>query len=819
MLGTPAYMSPEQAEMSGLDIDTRSDIYSLGVLLYELLTGTTPLEAEQLRAAGYAEMQRLIREQDPPRPSTRLSSLGDSAAVMAGNRGLDVRQLAKILAGDLDWVAMKALEKDRNRRYSTPGTFAEDIERYLRHDAILARPPSRAYRIRKFARRNRAAVFTAAAMTALLLAGTAVSTWQAVRATRAETAATAAATAEGKAKGEAVIAAVAERQAKEDAVAREAEAKAREAETKAVLAFVENRIIAAARPGRQEGGLGREVTLRKAIEAALPSVVQSFPNQPLIEARLRQTLGKSFYYLNDPKTALEQAVAARALYSRHRGPDDPDTLTSMNLQAACYESQGQTAQALKLREETLALRQARLGPDHPETLKSMNNLAVSYYHLGRYAECLKLHEETLALRKAKLGPDDPETLGSMENLATIYSDLGRHREALKLNEETLALRKAKLGPDHPETLNSMGDLAVKYQHLGRLPDALRLQEQTLALQKTNLGPDHSDTLRTMTNLANCYNLLGRWGDAIKLDEETLALKKAKLGPDHPYTLVSMLNLADHYQELNRQTDALNLSLQALPLCRAKLGPDHPNTLKIMILLAATYDALGRHAEALKLNQETLALCKAKLGPDHPDTLTNMHNLANCYAALGRPADALGLHQQTLALRKAKLGSDHRDTLLSMQAVAASLVAVHRGAEAVPVIDECVRLAAGKFVDPRMIPEVFDLRFRHFEKTKDATCCRQTAELWDKLNRTDHDSLYKAACFRAATASLLRAADKSPEAAREVDAESNRAMIRLRQAVAAGYKDAAHMKKDIDLDSVRGREDFKKLVANLERNTN
>jgi tetratricopeptide (TPR) repeat protein len=281
----------------------------------------------------------------------------------------------------------------------------------------------------------------------------------------------------------------------------------------------------------------------------------------------------------------------------------------------------------------------------------------------------------------------------------------------------------------------------------------------------------------------------------------------------------MLNLADHYQELNRQTDALNLSLQALPLCRAKLGPDHPNTLKIMILLAATYDALGRHAEALKLNQETLALCKAKLGPDHPDTLTNMHNLANCYAALGRPADALGLHQQTLALRKAKLGSDHRDTLLSMQAVAASLVAVHRGAEAVPVIDECVRLAAGKFVDPRMIPEVFDLRFRHFEKTKDATCCRQTAELWDKLNRTDHDSLYKAACFRAATASLLRAADKSPEAAREVDAESNRAMIRLRQAVAAGYKDAAHMKKDIDLDSVRGREDFKKLVANLERNTN
>jgi serine/threonine protein kinase len=179
MIGTPAYMSPEQAEMSGLDIDTRSDVYSLGVLLYELLTGTTPLEGKRLRAAGYAEMQRLIREEEAPRPSTRLSSLGDSATVMAGNRGLDVRRLVQLLAGDLDWVVMKALEKDRNRRYSTPGNFAEDVERYLRREAILARPPSAVYKLRKFAQRNRAAVLTAAAVAAALLAGTAAATYSA----------------------------------------------------------------------------------------------------------------------------------------------------------------------------------------------------------------------------------------------------------------------------------------------------------------------------------------------------------------------------------------------------------------------------------------------------------------------------------------------------------------------------------------------------------------------------------------------------------------------------------------------------------------
>jgi WD40 repeat protein/serine/threonine protein kinase len=171
MVGTPAYMSPEQAEMSGLDIDTRSDIYALGVLLYELLTGTTPLESKRLREAGYAEMQRMIREDEPPRPSTRLSSLGGEATVLAGNRGTDVKHLAQLLRGDLDWIVMKALEKDRNRRYETPGAFAADVQRFLHNEAILARPPSALYRLRKFARRNRAVVLTAALGALLLLLG------------------------------------------------------------------------------------------------------------------------------------------------------------------------------------------------------------------------------------------------------------------------------------------------------------------------------------------------------------------------------------------------------------------------------------------------------------------------------------------------------------------------------------------------------------------------------------------------------------------------------------------------------------------------
>ncbi len=498
-LGTPAYMSPEQARGEVAALGPATDVYSLGATLYTLLAGRSPVQGR------------------------------DTAAVLEKVRRGDwqpTRQVKPSVPAVLDAVCRKAMALRPADRYASALDLAADVERWLADEPAAAYREPWNVKAGRWLRRHRqlvtgvAALLFAAVPLSLLLAANRQAALRQVE------------------ESERVI-----REERDRAEAGEKTANEEAAVTRASLGFVEDKVFAAARPRGPKGGLGAGVTIRRAVEAALPFVEQSFQQQPLIEARLRMTLGISFWHLGEDKIAAAQFQAARRIYAAHRGADHPDTLWSMRDLANSYEALGRHAEAAKLHEETLARYKATLGAGHPDTLHSMHNLANSYAALGRHAEALQLREQTLALRQATLGPDDPATLHSMHNLANSYLALGRHAEAVKLHEETLALRRAKLGPDHPDTLHSMHNLANSYAALGRHAEALQLREQTLARRQATLEADHPDTLTSMNNLAISYAALGRHAEALKLDEETLALRQGKLGPDHPDTLLSMYNIA------------------------------------------------------------------------------------------------------------------------------------------------------------------------------------------------------------------------------------------------------------------------------------
>jgi len=603
VVGTVEYMSPEQASFNQLDVDTRSDIYSLGVLLYELLTGGPPFGRAEVETVGLLETLRLIREQDPPRPSTRLST-ADGLPALASNRGTEPKRLAALVRGELDWIVMKALEKDRNRRYATAHDLALDLRRYLANEPVAAGPPGRGYRVRKFVRRHRGPVAAAAAVLLSLVGGITGTAWGLVGAKHARQAESERAQGESLAKIEAQSAATA-------AKAAQVTAEKREAETTAVLKFVENQILSATRPKGQAGGLGGDVSLRQAIKAAVPFVDGSFAKEPVIEARLRMTLGSSFVYLGETKSATEQLLKARTLYSQQLGPDHPDTLRCANNLAATYRADGRFAEALRLNEETLALRRAKLGPEHTDTLWSCTALANSYEDLGRDAEALRLREETLAVQQRKFGRDHPDTLMSMNNLANSYIALRRYDEALRLHEETFARRKATLGPDHPDTLVSMLNVGSSYRHHRRHADALRLYEETLARQKLQLDPDHPHLLLTMSNVAISYADQGRHEDALRLRTETLALRERKLGPDHPDTLMSMNHLANSYAVLGRHEEALRVREELLTRQTTRLGADHPDTLQTMSVIARILVRLDRGADAVLVIDDLLKLASGQ----------------------------------------------------------------------------------------------------------------------------------------------------------------------------------------------------------------
>jgi Flp pilus assembly protein TadD len=655
-------MAPEQAEPMGERVDTRTDVYSLGVVLYELLVGALPFDWEKVASQGFDRVRKTILDEEPPRPSTRLGTLGELARELARRRRVDVAALRRQLRGDLDWITLKALEKERRRRYGSPAELAADLERHLTDQPVLARPPSPAYLARKFLRRHRLGTSVAAAAVLVLVAASAILALRARRVTAQRDAAE---------RARADLEAVAEFQTRMLSECRPgemgrrlmADLRARAGEARRAQGASPEEIeqavagFDAAVSGIDRTGAALRLIDQEFLHRASAAIQDRFGAQPLLEARLRDTLGTTYRDLGLYRPAEDELVRARELREAVQGAEDPATLRTVEELADVYRRQGRFPEAETLIRQNLSLRERILGPSHPETLASASNLALVLEGMGRLPEAEALHLESLELLRRERGAEHPETLGTMNNLGVLYIHQGRFEAAERQLRETLERALRALGPEAPQTIQARMNLATACAQEGEQAEAERLYRETLAVLTRTLGEEHPDTLATMNNLAVTCAKQGRCEEAERLHLRTLELRRRVLGTDHPDTLVSMTNLSTLYFDAGRTEDAERLDEEILATRKRVLGPDHPDTLVSMNNVGMLYREIGRLGESETLLREALERRRRVSGLAHPDTEMVRRNLIQLLQDQGRDRDLEPLLREYLEAARIKAERD------------------------------------------------------------------------------------------------------------------------------------------------------------------
>jgi tetratricopeptide (TPR) repeat protein len=748
---TPSYASPEQ--LRGEPISTASDVYQLGLLLYELLTGT---RAQSVEGRSPGELERAICETDPARPSAAASDPVSRRA----------------LRGELDWITMKALEKDPARRYESPADLGADIRRHLASEPVSAGPPGTAYRARKFVGRHPFEVLAATTGLVLLIAFAVTMAVQARRIAgerdRAE-----------RARSDLEL--VAEFQTDmlsevdprgmgrwlEEEMRKDIEeaTRARGMPEPEVASFLGS--YEASMQGINLTNTARQIIDRNILDRAAATLDERFAERPAIDARLRATIAETYRELGMLDRAEPHFQAALKTRRRLLGDDDPATLDTMNRLATVYRSQGRYDEAEPLLVETWETQKRVLGDEHPDTLEACNGLALVYWSQGRYPEAEPLFLQVLETRKRLFGHDDEATLQSQNNLAGLYFNQGKYDQAEPLLADTVEAKKRVLGDEDPDTLRSLNNLALVYLNQGRFDEAEPLYREVVETHRRVLGDEHPSTLRAMHNLGLLYRRMRRFDDAERLDLETLEMEKRSLGDNHPDTLGTLFELATLYGvDQDRYDEAEPLFLQVLGARKRSLGDDHPATLATMNNLAQLYWNQGRQEEAESLLVETLEAKKRALGDDHPSTLNSMSNLSEVYREQGRFDQAEPLARKTLEARKRVLGESHPRTLATMT----NLAALYR--------------AQGLLEQARSL-------------LLEALAGRTLALGEDHEDTLD--TAFQVARLEAAQGDLPAALD------------------RLRQAVDAGFAGAESMESEPDLEPLRDRPEFGALVEGARRN--
>jgi tetratricopeptide (TPR) repeat protein/predicted Ser/Thr protein kinase len=656
IIGTPAYMSPEQIEADPLEVDIRTDVYALGVILYELLADRLPYRV----SAKLHEAAQTIREQDP----SPLSSVN------------------RIYRGDIETIVSKALEKDKTRRYASAAELAGDIRRFLNDEPIAARPPSVSYQLQKFARRHKSLVRGVATVFLVLISGIIFTTSEAMRARRAEqaalvqrdraTAAEQTATNERNralsAQEEAVRAEAQAVRERNTAVSERQRADTEAATAKAVNDFLQDDLLAQASArtqARPDVKPDPDLKVRTALDRAATNIAARFETQPAVEASIRNTIGKTYADLGLLPQAQQQLERALDLRRRVLGEKHPDTLFSMNELGDVYLTQGKYAQAEQLDTKVLESRRRLLGEEHPDTLTTMNDLGQVYAKQGKNAQAEQLLMKVTEGQRRTLGTEHPDMLTSMNNLALLYSEEGKYPLAQPLSTKVLEVRQRVLGEEHPFTLDAMNNLGLLYYREGNYVEAERLYTKVLEIRRRVLGEEHPNTINSMHNLALLKEDEGSYTEAESLFAKVSEIERRLLGEEHPTTLTTMNNLGVLYRREGKYEQAEQLYTKVLDGRRRVLGEEHPSTLTSMNNLAVLYRLQRKYDAAEALLTKVLEIRRRVSGENHPDTLTGMDNLASLYVNQGKTEQAEALFTKVLEGRRRVLGEEHPGTLLTM----------------------------------------------------------------------------------------------------------------------------------------------------------
>jgi serine/threonine protein kinase/tetratricopeptide (TPR) repeat protein len=599
LVGTPTYMSPEQAERTGLDVDTTSDVYSLGVVLYQLLCGKLPFDSYDLGRLGPEQFARMIREIEPPPPSAHLSEVDEDIVEIARRRRTDPWRLAHALRGELDWIVQRAMEKDRTRRYQTAHDLALEIQRHLRDEPVEASPPSAAYRFRKFVRRHRVGIGLAGVIVlAVIAAGAALS------------------------------------YALLESNEQRAQARAAQQESEVVTRFLSD-MLSAATPGL----MGREVSLREVMDWAGPRIEQEFGGKSPIEAALHLTLGAAYRELGEHDAARAHLERGYELRLSTLGPRDLATLDALRELGQLQHYEGNYDLAESTFTTVLRERRAQVGDDARPTLAALHDFATIRLRQERDAEVVALLEDGLRRATVALGGRDDLTRRIANDLAIVYQGTGRYEEAEDLYVESLRIDEERFGRYHPDTLASQQNLGSLYRELGRFEEALPLYLASNRGAIKSFGEEHPTSLRYLSNLALLYSDMERFEEAEPLSRRALELREELLGEENPTTIVSGINLALLYLRMGRWEECRRLAERMRDISRKTVGEDHLYTLAVESTLGNAYLGLGEAERAELLLRSVTDGFRRTQSEGHWRTGLSLVRHGTALTALGRYTEA------------------------------------------------------------------------------------------------------------------------------------------------------------------------------------